>query len=337
MKKIIRRLIIGIFVILAVFFTGSYFYIHYYGKPLLQKAFGAAFKKDVMFGRLDYRFPFGIYAKNIHVEDFLDAEALAAQLQWNSVFSGKINFARIVLEKPVIKIQKKIKNQEAAAVEVIIEPPSNKQNSKSPDSIEKSSGRFGAGKERLNKEISQRRPPARKIKVTIGRLIFEHGRIELTREVPAESGDSSLIVLEDVWLKADDLCFPSQSKPVTFDAQGRLLSNQLPVPAGKFLFSGWFNWVKKDMNGRLKLMDEKGGVNLTAKLASVNNQMKVEGNVRLESASWPGAKDNKVLWGALSAVGLKIAVQFSFETKMDDFQMNDVSFAGNLATKSAVP
>ena len=97
------------------------------------------------------------------------------------------------------------------------------------------------------------------------------------------------------------------------------------------------------MEGHLEIIEEDGRAGLTADAAARNNHMRVNGNLKVNNLVLGAKKKeavsdspalNDLVFGALSALNVEINSQFSFETKMDDFQMKNISFAGSVASNS---
>ncbi len=141
--------------------------------------------------------------------------------------------------------------------------------------------------------------------------------------------------VENIRLEAGDLLIPMASVHTNFKFQGRLAQEKNPLSGSRVESSGWVDWVKKDMEGTLQVVDPSGHAGLTAQAVAKNNDMTVTGDLKMSGLpSVASSKDamavNELISGVLSAAGVEIGAKFSFKTKMDDLQISNVAFSGKV-------
>lgn len=155
--------------------------------------------------------------------------------------------------------------------------------------------------------------------------------------------------VEDIRLEAGDILIPPASVHTSFKFWGRLvmpfispvggdaLENN-PLNGSRVESSGWVDWVNKDLEGTLEVVEPGGRAGLTAKAVSKNNDMTVTGDLKMSSLP-PGLTQkagdkasavSDVIFGALSSMGVEVGAQFSFKTRMDDLQISNVAFSGKV-------
>ncbi len=141
--------------------------------------------------------------------------------------------------------------------------------------------------------------------------------------------------VKDIHLEAGDILIPMASVHTNFKFWGRLSHEKDPLSGSRVESSGWVDWVKKDLEGTLQVVDPGGNAALTAQAVSKNNDMTVTGDLKVTSLpsvarSKNAAAVNDLISGVLSAAGVEIGAKFSFKTKMDDLQISNIAFSGKV-------
>ncbi len=141
--------------------------------------------------------------------------------------------------------------------------------------------------------------------------------------------------VENIRLEAGNILIPLAPAHANFKFWGRLAQEKNPLSGSRVESSGWVDWVKKDMEGTLQVVEPGGHAGLTAQAVSRNNDMTVTGDLKMTSLpsvaqSKEATAVNELISGVLSAAGVEIGAQFSFKTKMDDLQISNVAFSGKV-------
>ncbi len=177
-------------------------------------------------------------------------------------------------------------------------------------------------------------------KVEIQQLIVKNGRFHYAQEL---NGGDFFFQLEEIYLEAENLALPLEPMRTPFHFWGRFVKEGNPLSGSKVEGSGWADFFAKDMEGKLQIVGVDGRASLTADVAAQNNDMTVKGDLKVSGLSLGAGKDSvagtstvgNLISGVLSSMGVEIGAKFSFKTKMDDFQINDISFSGNVATNDS--
>ena len=111
--------------------------------------------------------------------------------------------------------------------------------------------------------------------------------------------------VENIHLEAGDILIPIAPVHTNFKFRGRLAQEKNPLSGSRVESSGWVDWVKKDMEGTLQVVDPSGRAGLTAQAAAKNNDMTVTGDLKM--AGLPLAAPSK-----------------------DDLQISNVAFSGKV-------
>jgi hypothetical protein len=144
--------------------------------------------------------------------------------------------------------------------------------------------------------------------------------------------------LSDVQLKMQNLIVPFDRPAVTkFDLMARFFKEGLPISGSRVTSSGWVDWDRKDMEAEMAIIDLDGKAGLHAKAISRANDLEIKGKVDMKDfltelgGQSEGAADLEgFLLGTLASSGLDIAANFSFQTRMDDFQIDNIKFSGSV-------
>ncbi len=179
-------------------------------------------------------------------------------------------------------------------------------------------------------------------KIDIQQWTVKNGRFQYAREF---NGSDFSFQLEEISLEAGNLVLPLEPMRMPFHFWGRLVKEGNPLSGSKVDGSGWADFVTKDMEGRLQIVGVDGRAALTADVAAHNNDMTVQGDLKvsglpLGGGSLGAGKDSagtsavgNLISGVLSSMGVEIGAKFSFKTKMDDFQVSNISFSGQVAAE----
>ncbi len=303
--------------------------MHFYGKSFLQSSLQTAIQRNVDVGELFYQFPFGFRVRNFNVEGVLQAKEVRGQISLESAFSREIQITSVHLIEPIVTVEK---IAALSGVETVPETTSE------PDSSSK--------KEEVSKpEIVLRKgvgEAKKRIKIRFNHIFVEDGQVSYIRE----SGDKDFSFrLEDVDLKVDHFVFPMESVETAFQISAVLKEVKDPFLGSVIEGEGMVNVVQKDMDGTFQLIQAGQDSGLTAHMVSKNNNMVVDGQVNMNSSVLASKAQKKeeslsvdnLIFGALSSMGIEIEAQFSFETKMDDFRIENISFSGGVGAKNLLP
>jgi len=169
----------------------------------------------------------------------------------------------------------------------------------------------------------------------ISKLQIRKGSVEYFKSLDYKFAFS----LENVFLTAEDIIFPLKPVHTNFHLTGILDKDKFPLSGSRVEGAGWIDLIQKDMSSRFKVLEKDDRAGLTANIVSKNNQMRVEGDIQVRNLSFTPETETQeesvqnMIFGALSSMGVAIGAKYSFETKMDDFKISNISFSGNVSTR----
>ena len=330
--KLLKRLLVFVTILLILFFVSASLYVKFYGKSLIEGALQDALKRDVVIEKISYRFPLNLQAQGIRIahliegKKFLEVQDIFAQLSVDAIFQRKLIFNTVIFNKPVVMIEKIEMSQDSPLPLIrrygVVIPPEQSDSS----GVNNASG------------ISQDQNENKQTGVSIKHLVFKQGRFQYANS--SINKDFSF-AMEDVYLKAENLVFPARSGQTNFDIVGRLIKEGNPLSGSSVKANGWVDIIQRDMEARIEVVEADGSVGMTAVAVSKNNDMEVKGEIKFQNILMGSDRSdpsdasafNNLISGALSSAGVKIGLQFSFKTKMDDFDPERVSFSGSVVTK----
>lgn len=326
--KLIKNILLTFLLIIGLFYAGATVYVKLYAKDTLTSALSSGFKQDVSIGQVHYQFPFGISAKTVTIGDLLKIDVLLAQLNPLAFAQKKYHITHLTFIRPSAVIEK------TSDVPLIPEQTSP-----------------GA-----QKEISSQSSSQPELNFEISTFIIKDGRLDYTQtfaqpvdnnETPTALLSSPIkklsINLKNIQSTARGLVYPPEARKTAFDFQA-VLSAQESLFSGNIVKgSGWIDWLQRDMQGHIEVMQKDGQSNLIADIVSIKNDMQVKGRLAMKDfiKSEPApllqanetAPVNQLVVETLSSMGMDIGTDFSFSTKMDNFRFDRISFRGSVATR----
>jgi len=320
--KSIARLIIILLLIGAILFAGVTVYLRYFGKDLLQNKLTETFQRKIEVGSLYYRFPFGCAAYNIRVENLGQVRKIKALFSLGSLFKKEVEVNYLSFTNPLIVVKKKkILSDEQ-------ELPQTGENFVHPKSPQGTTDTDGF----LNAIMPQ------DVSIRIKNLFIYDGSIHFKGY--AQSGSS--FQLDEVYLKAGNIFLPLKNVFTTYELHAQVSAGNTKISASNLESRGWVNLQKKDLENTLEIIDAEGNAGLKASMIANNNDMTVEGEVRAQDLllALQGQEEastsmsaNELIFSALNSLGLDMEARFSFETKMDDFKIENIAFSGDFITQ----
>jgi hypothetical protein len=333
--KLFRKFLIGLCILVILIFVAVSLCVKVYGKDLLQNVLNASIKKDVEIGDLQFQFPLGLCAFNVNVEGIIQAKEVRTQISFDSILAKKLNISYVAFIKPVVNIEKtKIIKKEFMEVKEKTKPINPSQSKQADINNNNDTVEFNI------KHLFVREGQIRYSNDILRQGIADQEQVSGAEEESANNDFS--FKLEDVQITAEDIIFPVRPSLTKFQISARLAEDDKPLAGSRVEGSGWINVAERDMDGKLKITEADGKAGLTANIISRNNHMTVQGDLRvsnfriasLENKDPEASSLNNLIFGALSSMGVEIGAKFSFDTKMDDFQLSNISFSGDVERKS---
>ena len=337
--KTLKKIILIVGLLAVIFFVTITVYLRFYARALLEQALCDQLNKNVQVGALFYQFPFGIHAYHVKIEDMAHLKEVVVQLSPSSIWMNQIRISSVKVIAPSVTIrpQKSLAAEEPKDVpseqpgdQVRVTSPTNNQLS-GGEEIEQSSS-VGVD---AQKTWAQESGEVSSVEVVVKQFLVRNGRFEYSNENLKKAFSFKL---EGVDVRAGEIIFPFSSQGQTeFRLSATLDKGDHPLTGSQVKGMGWVNWARKDMEAQIDVVDVDGRGGLSASAISKNNDMKVKGELNIgnvfsdEKKEDPSTSSVKnLVFGALSSLGIEMGAKFSFETKMDDFRIQNISFAGSV-------
>jgi len=308
--KPLYRFFIWIAIIATIVISFLAFHFQQYEKNLFLSILQSSLNQDITAADVDYDFPFGFSLDNFKIGEFIQSKKLSAQFDPQSIRKKQIILTELTLHQPIITWLKAASN----------EPASNDPQPQIP------------------KAASETAIPKTDIKLLVKKLIIRGGRLhyaDTASEIPLN------FQLDNVQLQADDLTFPIEPNTTTFQFNGTLIKKSAALSGSLIKSDGWIDLARRDMDSQIFVFEKNDRIGLSAHAVSKNNDLNVTGKVLVKNLfskehrdKLEGKVDNFVLT-ALSDLGVELGADFSFQTKLDDFRIDEISFSGSVSTQDA--
>jgi hypothetical protein len=305
--KRLQKILISFAAITLLIFVLATLYFKLYWRDLLVSALRGGLKREVVISDIYFRPPLGLSAYKVDIKDLLKADAVMADLDWRSIFEKKLVVSNLVFVRPIININRTPIDSKPEVV------------TSQTSETNKVSSAAGTTTE-----------------VFIKKFFIEEGHVKYNNQ----AGDAPFqFELDEVRFRAEDFYWPIKPIHTKFVLTGRIAKSDSPLSQSKIEADGWLDWIKKDMEGTFKILEANQYAGLIANVKSTNDLVKVNGKFDMNNFPPPSNNPqagtiNEIVYGALSNSGVKIGATFSFETKMDDFRVSNITFSGNVVTRS---
>ena len=310
--KIIGRIISVCFLLFLIGSVGTALYLNAYGTQLFQELLSSAFKRQVSFSKLIFKPPFAFHMVDLNIESLLKANRVDVYPNFNSFFSQKITIDRVILNNVEFVIRRQqidILKAQSEAEEI---------------------------KEMVDSALNTISRSTKSMRIQ--EMIVRGGKMIYTDHRKDKSLD---FTLHNMDVSAQNISLPQSDEDLFIQLSGMLQTEQKKLNGGSVRVDGWVNWNRRNAQLTLNVADRKQKNALKAVLTSSNNDMKVEGDLLVKNFGVPeevkkeeGSKPlESVMTSVLSTVGVDVGAKFVFNTKMDDFEIENVTFNGTLSTK----
>ncbi|MDD3374442.1 MAG: AsmA family protein [Candidatus Omnitrophica bacterium] len=306
-----KRLILIFFILFIILFgllLGGYFYLSANGKDIVIQKVEQQLNKKIVFDEIKVSFPLTLEIKNLKVEDIGSFEKITCSLNPVYFLLKQVYFPFVEIVNPNIEIHSKAKNSFSL--------PSFGEN-------KKVLGEKGASQEQDSKNND--------FIIVMDRFVVRNGSFLFFNE--SEDEEKELFSLGKIDAMIHQVIF-SQKKSLetNFDITAKLTGFDGRFNEDDLKCYGWVDFLEKDMKAKLQISGMGGQVGLLADLLSEKNDLTVKGKMNLAFTSKEIKKDSKTFEDffveTLQSSGAHIDMKFDFKTKMDDFQIGEVSLSG---------
>ncbi len=318
LKKIIRILLV-IIAVVVLLFLAAFLLFKIKGKDIVEKQISGVFSVPAKIEALSLRFPLSVSLKGLEVQDFLKTD-LSVGINPLGLFAGKIVLNNISLNQPELKIVK-LKDGR-----VVIPLKQSKQKGALP--------------------------------LILGLVIRKGQVIYLDRSL-----DDYQVNVYDIDVRVSKRGLGSR---IAFNFVATADIGQKLAQGENFQTSGWIDWTKKDMDGTLEIKEvstnnilpfyknilgsdaSPATMNLKTTMKAKDNNLKIDCHMELAGLA-PAAKSEEQpaeekpkeisIIGDLASLFTspegKIALDFTFNTQLDNPKFERADLTKNLATSAA--
>jgi len=149
--------------------------------------------------------------------------------------------------------------------------------------------------------------------------------------------EATVFELAKVDMAVHNFTFPLKEGKMGFVLRGKLVAAPEAFSGKICKAHGWVNWPRRDMDAQVKISLESGETVLSANGRAVNNDLRVDGRIRVSSsmAGEKGGRDGEsgfsdFLWGTVNLAGVEVDTKFSFSTRLDQPRVGKVKVEGDL-------
>ena len=303
------KIITFISIILVLSLGVFYFWVSQYGVSLLQKGLNQIFQQPVSIQEVRVVFPATVILTGVKVPEVFEAQILRCRLGVPQVFKKELVIAKIKVQNPKVWITRQQLNRLASeSVELKAKLPAKN----AVGSINGEQKNWG---------------------IKIGKILVQNGAVHF-----ADSQTGWSVQVKNTELTIRNLTYPLQPGAMSFQLLGECQGQQIPFAVRRIQARGRVDWFLRNMDVHLALLDVKNVPVLSATAKSVNNEVTVTGRVKMSSLSFASKiKQDEgnssvpdFLFGAAKAAGVEADMNFRFQTRMDNFQVEKMSISGNI-------
>lgn len=355
MKKFFRIFAI-LFIIVAIVLTSGYVYLVVKGKDLIVARLEKQLGTKVSFGAVGVSYPLTIRIDQINIEGYGTAKRAFFSLSLPYLLFKEVHFSKIEVIEPNIVIRRQQGDKtpwlpflEVPQAPAEVVPP---QVSEVPVAVpqvpaasEVTTPPAVSTPEVVTAPQAPQVSPApvetkkeqvQKFDFFARKTFFRNGSVEAVEVSP--EGEKLVVSLKNANIEIDRVSFPvKRSVKTEFNVAGILSGFDGRLTNEKLTASGWADFYKKDMKAQMQLTGMNGQVGLTADLVSVKNDMTVKGKMSLafQSQTLPSKKEKSKSFEdffvqTLQSSGMDVNLKFQFKTKMDKFDVGEISISGEV-------
>ncbi|MCU0666979.1 MAG: DUF748 domain-containing protein [Candidatus Omnitrophica bacterium] len=323
------KIIFGIIVALAFFFTVGHFFLVFKGKSIVEKQIENILHKKVTIERFDIKPLFMIEMNNVAIKDFGQIDNISISPNMFGFLLGRASFDSIRIINPHLefkkdKLQEQVEGAPAEAQKAAQEAPAQANIPQMP--------------------------------LAVKSLVIKNGVIDYADKTIGDNGLT--VTVKNLNFSLGNLKIPPDSGNLKFDLTARIPWHK-DQEEGVIESSGWLNLQKKNMQAKIKITGidavylypyyaswininlekariKKAKLNFTSDITGKDNDMVAKCHLELvdiQRENLPEGKDEskaekiaKVVFGLFSAMNEKIVADFTIPTKMDrpEFKVKDI-------------
>jgi hypothetical protein len=288
--------------ILVLFFVSLLVWCRWYGKSAIERRASVVLERSVKVEHVELVFPFALRVTGLDVQGLLWAEQ--AEIRGGFWLWGRtLRLSQVELTRPVLTVHRTSDNQVLWA------------------------DYHGNPSAALSDHAS---PPVMDAGIDV--LIVTDGQIHFPSH--ADQEDNPVLSLSGVRLLARNVPLSQQPFDVGFQFWGRI-EGEVPFSGDGLKGSGLINWPQRNMDATLAVVNPQGKIDVEVNLHARNNAMTVRGHLKTRRMSLKTTQEDEVavddvILEAIRSAGLELNLDFSLVTKMDQWELRNIEFSGNL-------
>lgn len=315
--------------ILVAALAAGFGYLSWKGRAIVEENLTKAFQRPVKIGEVKAVPPFGLSIDSLDIAGTFHSGRVSLQFNLPFLHNQDLMLAKVELHDPVFNIRRSPEGQLFLGDRLLSQQSTASLEEAAVLTVSSSAMALSSTIPAPTLESSI--PAAG---VIIDRLVIRNGLIHFENQ---QQGNELKLSLEQVRLEAAHFIYPTRPMATTFKLSALIVGEKLPFSGNQTQAQGWINWPERSMDGHFKIVAPDGTETISAGLQSAANDLAVKGQVNLGKliGQAPSGEEKStsledVVMGALQSSGLELAINFSFRTKMDDFQLGPVALNGNM-------
>lgn len=305
--KLLKKLLLAVVILCILFFISVFVLVRFQGKALFEQRASVVFQRPVTIEQVQFVVPSGLELTDLNIEGLLFAPKAQVSWDWMSILKT-LSLSEVKLNAPVLTLHRGHDNR-------ILWSEKQGHPQQSPSQEEQKSNTTGLTTTAV----------VQKLVVTGGKILFPSH----------EETDALDVSLQNVDLTASNVPLSGQAADVSFVIAANVVDGEHFLAESRLKGQGSLNWQERNMDADFVLEKLKGGMDVQVHMESLHNDMKVSGHVKTK----PPAHDQTIdaqepedfLMAAMGKAGMTVEMNFSFPMKMDQWELRNLDFSGNLS------
>jgi hypothetical protein len=304
----VKSIIIGGIFVFCLFFVSVVLWIRVNGKAAVERRASLMLYRPVTVSEVHLAFPLVLMLKDVNVEGLLWVKEAQVHCDLLTFFGKKFRLTRVELTDPVLTLHRTEDRQIIWAG-------------------------HGDGETPVKNAPSKTAGQGHPVEAVIEAMSVVNGQIHFPSH--SSEDDAFEFSLSRVHLKAKNVPLSGQAVDVGFDFWGRIEGDTVPFAGDNLKGAGWINWPARNMDATFGVVNPRGKLDVEVNLNARNNETMVRGRLKTRRMNLKSLGPNtesmeNLLLDAIHTAGMEVNLEFSFATKMDQWELRNIDFSGNL-------
>jgi hypothetical protein len=313
LNRILFWLTIGAVILLGTF----YVYLKTSACPLVEQNLTEALGRQVRVGSIDLTPPVTIVMRNFEVVGILKSPQVLVRLGVPFYRQDQVVISELRFIEPLLQIARNFSGQIFLG----------------------DTGKLVAAEDFHPPNQIPGVRPWPKNSPTVAKIIFKNISVERGNLTVIDhlSGNLQSYKIREWVLNLINVTYPLGQKNLEFYMGGDFPSQDMIFSETSFASRGWVNLCRKDLSVHIICSRQDRALVLSARMESRKNDLRVKGRIQIDQDRNPnviealkGTSLGTFVIGMIQSVKLEAVVNFAFQTKMDDFKIEDMTLSGHL-------